>query len=269
MGDAATAEERHREASGRSRVLLVGLVVVAALAVAGLGAGAGILAWNGGGHQLTVNTPQTGDLAAPQMDTLTVVGHAEVRATPDRALVQLGVSVTKGGVHDAMSAANGDMQKLLDAVKGAGVAEQEIRTTTISVSQNWNCCPQTLAGFTAEQWISAGGITPDVAGKVIGAAVDAVGNDLRLGGLTLSLSDGSAQLTAARASAVADATSRAQQWAADAKRGVGAISAISEVVQGEQGVSPCLSGGCGGGGAQIQPGQTTIAVNVTVVFQLT
>ncbi len=105
---------------------------------------------------------------------------------------------------------------------------------------------------------------------VIMAAIDAVGNDVQLGGVNLYVGGQSAQIKTARAGAMADAIARAQDWARLAGHQVGGLLSLSEVVS----VAPsytcdqCGGKGAGGGGVPVQAGQTTIEVTVTAEFEL-
>ena len=106
-------------------------------------------------------------------------------------------------------------------------------------------------------------------GSIEVAAVGAVGNDIQLDGVSLTLSDDNSQLQTARIAAMADARSRASQWAAQTGRKLGPILAVSEIVDSQS--SGCGDGGgCGGGGGgvPIEAGQNTVSVNITVEFQL-
>src|SRR5438309_9982072 len=76
-----------------------------------------------------------GTVAGPR-DTVTVVGEGTQNATPDNALISLGVSVRRGTAGDALSAANIEMTSLLNGVKGQGVADADIQTTGLSIYQD-------------------------------------------------------------------------------------------------------------------------------------
>src|SRR2546423_13423183 len=81
----------------------------------------------------TGGTPTTGSVGAGSVagprDTVTVVGEGTQNATPDNALINLGVSVRKGTAGGAVNAANVEMTALLKAVRGQGVQDVDIQTT--------------------------------------------------------------------------------------------------------------------------------------------
>src|SRR5579859_1324713 len=211
------------------------------------------------------------DLAASTTaDTVTVVGTGVATAVPDTATVSLGVSATRGNVHDAVNVANGDMANLVKALHSVGVQDKDIQTASVYIQQVTNCCPSVVTGYTSSNQVNVTVHHLGNVSAVIMAAVDAVGNDVQLGGVNLYVANQSAQIDAARAGAMADAGARAQQWARLAGHHVGGLLSLSEAVA----VAPtytcdqCGGRGGGGGGVPIQPGQTTIAVTVTAVYEL-
>ena len=65
--------------------------------------------------------------------TITVVGTGEVHGTPDVADLVIGVSGRAGSATDVLSRISDKAQKLIDALKGAGVGDDDIQTTDLSV----------------------------------------------------------------------------------------------------------------------------------------
>jgi len=212
----------------------------------------------------------TGIVGAAPRDTVTVLGEGVEKTTPDSAEISLGVSTKAGSASDAMSTANSQMTRLLNAIKAQGVQPADIQTTAIGVNQQWN-------GYVVTNYQATNIVTVKVhhlnnVGMIIGAAQQAVGDNIQLNGITLELSDNSALLKAARQAAMTAATARAKEWAALAGRQLGKVLSVSEVV-GNTGVAVPIcgyGGGCGGGGggAPIQAGQTSVTVDVAVVYEL-
>src|SRR5207253_4918114 len=181
--------------------------------------------------------------ASTSGNTITVVGVGIGSATPNQAQLYLGVQATRPNVRDAVSVAAGDMTHLLTAVH-----DKDIQTTGVSVSQQTNCCPQTVNGYNASTQItvtvhSINNITP-----LIEVAVDAVGNDLQIGGVNLSVADQGAMLKAARANAMNDAKANAADYAALSGHHVGGLIGVSEIVSTTGGFSCDQCGATGVGG---------------------
>lgn len=214
--------------------------------------------------------PQVLTLAASASgNTITVVGVGIGSATPNQAQMSLGVTATKPNVRDAVSAASTDMNRLLSALHGQGVQDKDVQTTSIWVSQQTNCCPQTVIGYTASAQVTVTVHSIDKATPLIEAAVDAVGNNLQLNGIGLSVADQSGMLKTARAAAMSDANVKAQDYARLSGHHVGGLVGVSEVVSTTGGFSCDQCGGKGGGGGiQIQPGQTSITVTVAVTYEI-
>jgi hypothetical protein len=89
-------------------------------------------------------------------------------------------------------------------------------------------------------------------------------------GVNLRLDETAALESEARSAAIADARSRARELASGLGRGLGEPVSISEGVLSAPGfVGVARAEGLGGGGAPISPGQSTVTVEVVVVFELT
>ena len=208
--------------------------------------------------------------ASTTADTITVVGAGTASAAPDEATVVIGVAATRPNVHDAVATANADMSRLLSALHNQGAQDKDIQTFTISINQQTTCCPSTMLGYSATNQVT---VTihhlANVSGVLL-AAVDAVGNDIQLSGVSVLVANPTAAITAARAGAMADASARAQAWAKLAGHHVGGLISLSEIVTAAP-YSPCY-GGCGGagagGGVPVMAGQTSFAVTVTATYEL-
>lgn len=208
--------------------------------------------------------------ASTSGNTITVVGVGIGSATPNQAVLNLGVSATRPNVRDAVSVAASDMSHLLTAVHNGGVQDKDIQTTAVWVSPQTNCCPQTLNGYNAATQIAVTVHSINNITVLIEDAVDAVGNDLQINGITLSVADQTAMLKAARAAAMRDAQEKAQDYAQLSGHHVGGLVGMSEVVSTTGGFScdQCGGKGAGGGGIQIQAGVTSITVDVAVTYEL-
>ena len=255
--------------STRTRLMVVGGLLVA-ISAASVGALLVLLARPA---QPTPAAPEVLTLAASTSgNTITVVGVGIGTATPNQAVVSLGVSATRPAVRDAVSVAASEMTKLLDAIHGQGVKDADIQTTGLYVSQQTNCCPQSVIGYNATTQIavtmhSVGAVTP-----LIEVAVDAIGNDLQMNGINLSVSDQGPMLKSARAAAMNDANTKAQDWARLSGHHLGGLVGVSEIVSTSSGFTCDQCGGkgaAGGGGIPIQPGQTSVTVDVAVTYELT
>lgn len=252
---------------GRSAIV-VAVAAVAAAVAAVVTSAVVVVAPRG----VTVNNPlQTGSTVAAAVatnDTLTVVGYGSGTAAPDQARVTLGVAPERGSANDAVNTAAGEMGKLVSTLHDQGVVDADIQTTTVNVSQDFSCCPRNVSGYIAETDVTV--LIHHLAnvGSVIAAATQAIGNDIRINGVSLSISDPGAAAQAARKAAMADAAARAKEWAGLSGRQLGRLVGISESVSSQPFPTCPPGGGCGGGGIPIQAGQAAVTVSVTVAYQL-
>jgi uncharacterized protein YggE len=108
------------------------------------------------------------------------------------------------------------------------------------------------------------------AGTQISDAVRAGGNATVVDGVSLNLSDTSSLLAAARARAVADARTKAAQYAKALGRSVGPVVSVSE--QGGVEPSPMPMAGAARSSTPspvpVSPGRQRVTVSVTAVFAL-
>jgi uncharacterized protein YggE len=246
----------------RTTLIAIGaLIAIAASAVTAVAVRAGA-----GGAPIQ-GAVGAGAVAGPR-DTVTVVGEGTQNATPDNALISIGVSVRRGSTGDAMNAANSEMTALLKAIKGQGVQDVDIQTTGISIYQDTQ---YNAIGYRAGNSVDVKIHHIGNVGSVIAAAQHAVGDDIQLNGITLQLSDNTSQLKGARQAAMTAAAARAKEWASLAGRHLGKVLSVSEVISNGSTGSPCgMGGGCGGGGgAPVQAGQMNVTVDVAVVYELT
>ena len=243
----------------RGILIVIGaLIAIAASAVTAVAVRAGA----GGSASTSVGA---GGVAGPR-DTVTVVGEGTQNATPDNAVISLGVSTKLPVAGDALNAANAEMTALLKAIKGQGVLDVDIQTTGIGLYQD----QQNYIGYRASNTVNVKIHHINNVGSVLSAAQGAVGNDIVINGISLQLSDNSNQLKGARQTAMTVAAARAKEWANLAGRHLGKVLSVSEVIGGGASYSPCGAGGAcgGGGGAPVQAGQLNVTVDVAVVYEL-
>jgi uncharacterized protein YggE len=117
-------------------------------------------------------------------------------------------------MQDALTANDSDMQELLAALHSQGVQDRDIQTAAISVGQQTSgFAPPTVIGYSASDNVTVTVHHVQDVGPLIAAVVSAVGGDVTIGGVNLSVADPSAALSNARAAAMSDAAERPQQWA--------------------------------------------------------
>ena len=243
------------------RTRTVGVAILACLALAAyvvFGAG-------GGGHQARA------DSAATPSDTVSVQGTGTVQGVPDRMSATFGVHATRGSVQDALDAVAHDAQRVVSALRHAGVGSGDMRTTDLELYPHYNNNGG-RDGYDASETVTATFHDLSTAGRHISAAVTSAGNAATVSGLSFDLSSDTKLLGQARSAAFADAKTRAQQYADLSGRSLGAVEHVTESIVSQDTPQPQFYKGVAAAGdaaaVPVQAGQQPVTVVVTVVWQL-
>jgi hypothetical protein len=143
--------------------------------------------------------------SAPRV--LTMSGMGEVKATPDMAEVNAGVTTTAPTAAAALAANTSQMMAVFGAIKKLGVAEKDIQTVNFSVSSEYaggtNNVPPRLTGYRVNNEVR---VRLDDVGK-LGAILDALvtAGANQMNGINFGIKDRTLLLSDARAKALADA----------------------------------------------------------------
>ncbi len=200
---------------------------------------------------------------------MTIIGVGQVTVKPDMAETTLGVRANADTVGEAASKVNGDMDRVLKALKDAGVAENDTQTTgfNVNVRQDREGKP---SGYEVSNMVRVRIRDLDKVGSTIDAALAAGANQLY--GIQFTLADPTAAQTAARADAVADAKARATELAGEAGVSLGDIVQVSNVVGGGPLFAEAAVKGMGAAAARqsiaVQSGELEVSAQVQIVYAL-
>ena len=222
--------------------------------------------------------PLSASAAAPAPGapaTLSVIGHAEIDAVPDRATVSLTIVTVDADAGRATSANNDRFLSLTRALAPLGIGADAIRTGTFGVS--YNPRPPQPDPTSSEQFGYRAARSVDIlvprtdgAGAVIDAAVAA--GVTEISGVNFGLRDPRAAYRRALAAAVADAQTQAGALAAAAHVRVGRIVSIAPNAGGDYAPRAVLMSNLAMKAAtptQIQPpGDLTIGADVAITYEL-
>jgi hypothetical protein len=217
-----------------------------------------------------------GDAGGTLRDTITVSGTAELKVDPDKADLWLTVEASGNDASAAQAALQLKSNKVIDALKEAGVAESDMETTGFSVYPDYQWNPQTgentIKGYKASHSIKVNvrdftkvGTYADVAGGA-GALV----NNVQYG-----LTD--AKKKAFDEQALAQAAASAKQKAESLTSSVGAKLGKVVAIQESNVYYPpmpyfdrmAIAEASGAGKAtEILPGPQTVTATVTVTYAL-
>jgi uncharacterized protein YggE len=249
--------------------------VVGGLRAAGLAlALAGIVAVGSlGGGRLAAAQDATPTASTAGVPTVSVSGHGEVNIPPDTASVTVGVDIIAPTLAEAQEQATAQATAVIEAVKAAGVADEDVQTEYYSVNLlrdfSENADPTLITGYEIINQLRVTVRDTDNLGAILEAAVSAGANSIY--GVNFFVDDQTDAQREARVEAVENARLKAEELAAAAGLTLGPVVAIAE------GAPPVLGPVFGRGGAEmamadaavpIEPGSTTVAVDVTMTFEL-
>ncbi|HMC68392.1 MAG TPA: SIMPL domain-containing protein [Mycobacteriales bacterium] len=246
----------------RKRARTVAIAVVACLAAAAF------VVFGSGGRDHQARA----DSAAVAGDTVSVQGMGTVQGVPDRMMATFGVHATRGSVQDALDAVARDAQRVVSALRHAGVSNGDMRTTDLELYPHYDNRGG-RDGYDASETVTGTFHDLATAGRHISQTVAAAGNAATVNGLSFDLSSDTKLLGQARSAAFADAKARAQQYAELSGRSLGAVQHVTETVvsagpqpQFYKGVDAAAAGASAA--VPVQAGQQPVTVVVTVVWRL-
>ncbi|MFI5034846.1 MAG: SIMPL domain-containing protein [Acidimicrobiales bacterium] len=203
--------------------------------------------------------------------TITVTGSGSVMGTPDTVTVQLGVQTTASSATLALRENSARVAALIHSLITSGVKSKDMATSGLNLWEDTNSSGQ-VTGFTVQNELTVTIHHLKKAGTAIDAAANAVGNGIQLNGVTLSISNDSAYLAAARAKAMRNAKTAASQIAAAGGTHVGGIVTIVDEENSNSYVYPIFATATANASAlksvPIQAGTQSVSVQVKVVFAL-
>lgn len=197
--------------------------------------------------------------------TITVQGTGIVTTVPDQADFSFGVSTTAQTAKSALSANAARMNRLIAALKAAGIAPADIQTAEISLSPNTNQDGSKILNFTASDSVTVKTKAIANAGSIVDAAVSAGAN--LVDGPSLGPSDQLALQRKALQAAVADARARAQAIASAAHVKLGAVQSVTESSSSPVTFSPAPKASAVAT-TPVEPGSVQTEEDVTVVYAI-
>lgn len=160
---------------------------------------------------------------------LTARGVGTVNSTPDRLTVVLGVQNRGRAAQETLDANSRLATATIDALRAAGVADADLRTSQLSVSPTQDPTTGRVTGYEVNNMLTATLRDIGRAGSVIDAAGAAAGDAVRVQQLEFSVADDAAPRAQARADAVRTAQEQARQLADAAGVTLGAVRSITEI----------------------------------------
>ena len=208
--------------------------------------------------------------------TIRVVAKATVRAKPDQAEINLGVTTDKKAAAAAVSENQKKMEKVLAAVKKELGADGEVRTSEVSVHPRFDESPRTgrpterVLGYTANNVIHVRFANIKAVGNLLDVAFQAGATTAEE--LEFTMKDPEAAQNQALREASAKARARATAMADGQGLHVGDVISVTEGQSygddGVEGVALRANLMTNANRTSIESGSIAVTATVTVVFAL-
>jgi uncharacterized protein YggE len=225
----------------------------------------------GGGPQVATAGSQLQPTASADAPGISVVGRGIVNASPDVALVDLGVEVVNTDANEAFGENTTRMNAVMDVLEEMDVQEQDIQTIHYSmwIEQVYDRDGQPT-GETRYHVIHQVRVRVrdlDATGELMQKVLEAGANNV--GGMTFSVADSEALQKDAREKALANAKAKAEQLASSLGVQLGPPRQVIEL-GGQFMPVPMyvVEGVGGGGGVPVSGGEFSVAVDIQLVFEI-
>jgi uncharacterized protein YggE len=207
-------------------------------------------------------------VAAPSGRTgITTSGTGTVVSVPDHASFSFGVETQGETAKAALEANAGEMRRVIEALRDAGIDVRDIRTESVQLHSRYANDGQRVVGYSATNAVSAETDDLDKAGEVIDAAVGAGAN--QVSGPALTREDRDSQEHEALRRAVAEARAKAEVLADAAGVSLGAATTVVETSAGPPPMPYYERSALAADAATpIQAGTAKVEATVSVTFAL-
>ena len=158
-------------------------------------------------------------------------GVGTVSGEPDIAVISLGVEALRDSVSEARDDAARSLTAIVEELRSAGVAEDDIRTARFSINPRYEYVrdgQQQLLGFQVTNTLSVTLRDLNATGDVVDRAVTAGGDLTRVQSVSFQIEDTAALEEEARILAIEDALTKADLYAEQLSVVRGPLVSISE-----------------------------------------
>ena len=208
--------------------------------------------------------------AAFRATTLSLQAEGEARAVPDMASITLGVTTQAVTAADAMRLNAGRMTAIVAALRGQGLADRDIQTSSLSLGPQYDYAPNQPPKLNGYQ--SSNNVTVTVRDLArLGPVIDAVGSAgaNQINGVSFGLKDAGAMQDEARRAAVKALTAKAELYAQTTGYRVVRLVRLSEG-GGEPIVQPRSMFAMAKAAAPtpVEPGELNVRIDIAGVYEL-
>ena len=196
---------------------------------------------------------------------------ADATRVPDVATLSTGVVTQAADANAALKANSAQMNKVVAAIRAAGIAERDIQTSGININPQYRYAenqPPTITGYQASNTVNIK--VRDIAklGEVLDALVASGANQVN--GPSFEIDQPEAAYDEARQAALKKAQARAEMYAKSLGLRVRRIVSISEGggFRPPMPMMKAMAMDARMESAPVSPGETTLSANLDVVFEL-
>ena len=213
-----------------------------------------------------------------QQEGIWVSGEGKVTATPDVAIISVGIEAQEATVAEANDEAREAMDDVMNALKDAGVKDEDIQTQYFNINRvtRWDDekRQEEVIGYRVTNVVTAKIRKVEDAGAVIDGVAKAGGDLTRINNISFTVDDPAPFQAEARKLAVADAAAKAKTLAEVADVTLGKATYISEssyvpspIYRGDM-IAVAESAPAPGVETPISPGEIEITTNVQIAYAI-
>lgn len=200
---------------------------------------------------------------------LDIEAAADVTRVPDIAIISAGVVSRSASASGALEDSANRMERVLAALKRAGIKESDIQTGNVSLNPEYRYPqnePPQLVGYTASNTVNVRFRNIASSGKILDALVAEGANQIN--GPTFSIERPEEALDEARAKAVAIGRARADLYAHALGMRVVKLVALSESGGGVPAPVPPTPMAFAKAETRIEPGDLKLGLSLHLIFEL-
>jgi len=204
--------------------------------------------------------------------TLSVSGRGEVKAKPDMATINIGVTTSEKTAAAALEKNTASMQGIFEAMDSLGIPDTDIQTSGFSVNPRYaryndRETPPDIVGYEVRNTVTVAIKNLDDLGGALDRFVTIGANQIN--GIQFGFADPQSLEDAAKKAAIEDAKRNADLYAAAAGVSVGQVISIRDsaapmpMPMMERAMSLDMAAS-----VPIAPGQQTVSAQVAVVYEI-
>jgi uncharacterized protein YggE len=219
-------------------------------------------------------TPSLAQESKSMPRLISLNGHGEVKAKPDMAVVNVGVTTQAKTAREALTENTQAMEKIFASLKSAGIEAKDIQTSNFSINPRYqydpnNVQPPRVIGYDVSNSVTVSVRKIDSLGQVLDTVVSEGSNQIN--GIMFAIADDEKLQGEARKLAVADAERKAKLYAETTRISLGQIMSVSEGnYQPPQPVyyGKAMRADAAPSAVPIAEGEQTMAIDVNIAWEI-